>query len=112
MRPFFPDVTLRRYTMSSASTGVYGETIKKPVYNDDIIVDFQNETNIQVAHDFGVELSDLYVVYMDISTTLLESDILEDDAGNLYSIIGGIQEYPKFHKYKKAHLKLRRRSKK
>lgn len=111
MKPFFPDKTLHRYTLTQNSTGVYGETIQEPVYTDDILVDFQNESNNEVAKQYGCELSDLYRIYTDITTTLNPSDQLRDDKGNKYTIIGGVQEYPKFHKYKKAHLILERRDK-
>lgn len=111
MKPFFPDKTLHRYSQTNTGSGVYGETIKKHEYVDDILVDFQNETNNQVAHDYGIELSDLFKIYLDIDTPLVESDMLQDDKDNQYLIIGGIQEYPKFHKYKKAHLQIHRRTK-
>ena len=111
MKPFFPDKVLHRYTLTQTNTGIYGETILEPVYSDDILVDFQNETNNEVAKQYGCELADLYRIYLDINTTLNPSDQLRDDNGNKYSIIGGVQEYPKFHKYKKAHLVLQRRDK-
>ena len=108
---FFPDKTLQRYTLSSISgAGVYGETVQEYTYTDDIIVDFQNESNNEIAHSYGVELKDLYKIYTDLSTTLLDTDELHDTDGNIYTIIGGVQRYPKFHKYQKAHI-VRRRDK-
>jgi len=111
MKPFFPDTVLHRYSYNEDGTGVYGEKVGSYTYTDDITVDFQNESNAQVAHEYGVELSDLYKIYLDINTTLCESDELHDDNDNIYTIVGGIQRYPKFHKYQKAHLKLVRRNK-
>ena len=106
----FPDTTLQRHVPTTSSTGVYGETTTEYAYSSDIIVDFQNESNNEVARSYGVELEDLYKIYLDINTPLGESDLLYKD-NDCYEIIGGIKEYPKFHKYKKAHLRRRRKAK-
>lgn len=107
----FPDTTLQRYSYNENSTGVYGETVGTYTYTNDILVDFQNETNQEIAHAYGVELKDLFKIYIDHDTTLLESDQLHNTNGDVYTIIGGIQEYKKFHHYKKAHIIRHRRSK-
>ncbi len=100
----FPDTTLQRYTLHSSGTGVYGETITEYVYTDDIQVDFQNESNVEIAKSYGVELQNLYRIYLDQSTPLSDTDQLRDNNGNRYHIIGQVQRYPKFHKYAKAHI--------
>lgn len=105
----FPDKTLHRHGIVEVSgAGVYGETIQQYEYIDDITVDFQNETNNEIAHEYGVELADLYKIYLDIDTILEDNDKLVDDNGTEYDIIGGIKKYTKFHKYQKAHLQKRR----
>ena len=101
----FPDTVLHRKCIVETSGGVYGETIQEYVYTDDITCDFQNETSSELAHAYGIELSDMYKIYLDISTSLNASDILYDDEGNTYEVIGSVKEYGKFHKYKKAELR-------
>lgn len=105
----FPDITLHRYTYTTTGKGVYGETIHGYEYCDDIIVDFQNESNVEIAKQYGVELQNLYKIYCDINVTLEDNDQLQDDNGNTYHIIGNVQKYPKFHKYQKAHIVLERK---
>lgn len=101
---FFPDTVLKRYTYTEQGTGVYGESINEYVYADDILVDFQNESNIEYAHQYGVDLQNLYKIYTDISNTLEDTDQLRDDDGNMYHIIGNVQKYSHFHNYLKAHI--------
>jgi len=100
----FPDTTLQRYTLQTSGTGVYGETVEEYVYTDDIVVDFQNESNVEIAKTYGVELQNLYTIYLDINTPLDDTDQLRDENGNRYHIIGQVQQYPKFHRYTKAHI--------
>ena len=100
----FPDTTLQRYTLQTSGTGVYGETVEEYVYTDDIVVDFQNESNVEIAKQYGVELQNLYTIYLDIDTPLSDTDQLRDSKGDRYHIIGQVQRYPKFHKYTKAHI--------
>lgn len=105
----FPDTTLKRYTYTNESTGIYGEHITRYEYSNDIIVDFQNESNTEIAHEYGVDLQNLYKIYVNINESLNDTDQLKDNEGNTYHIIGNIQKYPKFHKYQKAHIVLERR---
>lgn len=84
--------------------GVYGESIKKYVYADDVTVDFQNETNQEVARAYGVELQNLYKVYFDADVTVNDNDQFEDPNGNRYHIVGNVQKYDHFHNYQRAHL--------
>lgn len=107
---FFPDTTLHRYTYTSTGTGVYGETVKGYEYADDITVDFQHENNEETAHEYGVDLQNLYKIYTDISTTLNDNDQLHDNDGNIYHIVGQVKRYPKFHRYQKAHIIRERRT--
>lgn len=100
----FPDTTLQRYTLQTSGTGVYGETVEEYVYTDDIVVDFQNESNVEIAKQYGVELQNLYTIYLDINTPLNDTDQLRDTEGNRYHIIGQVQHYKKFHRYTKAHI--------
>lgn len=100
----FPDTTLQRYTLQTSGTGVYGETVEEYVYTDDIVVDFQNESNVEIAKQYGVELQNLYTIYLDLSTPLGDTDQLRDTEGDRYHIIGQVQHYKKFHKYTKAHI--------
>ena len=100
----FPDTTLQRYTLQTSGSGVYGETVEEYVYTDDIVVDFQNESNVEIAKQYGVELQNLYKVYLDLDTPLGDTDQLRDTEGNRYHIIGQVQRYPKFHRYTKAHI--------
>ena len=100
----FPDTTLQRYTLQTSGTGVYGETVEEYVYTDDIVVDFQNESNVEIAKSYGVELQNLYTIYLDLDTPLSDTDQLRDGEGNRYHIIGQVQRYPKFHRYTKAHI--------
>ena len=83
---------------------MYGETVEEYVYTDDIVVDFQNESNVEIAKQYGVELQNLYKVYLDLDTPLDDTDQLRDEDGNRYHIIGQVQRYPKFHRYTKAHI--------
>lgn len=107
---FFPDKTLQRYVLSDVSgAGVYGETVQQYTYIDDILVDFQNENNNEIANSYGVELKDLYKIYCDITLELNDTDQLQDSNGVKYHIVGGVQKYPKFHHYQKAHI-LRKRN--
>ena len=100
----FPNATLHRYSLFENGRGVYGETVTEYVYVDDITVDFQNENNVEIAKDYGVELQNLYKIYVDLNTPLLDTDQLRDDKGRTYHILGNIKEYDHFHHYKKAHL--------
>ena len=104
MSVYFPDTLLHRYTYTSNGTGVYGETVYEYEYADDVMADLQNEGNSEIAETYGVELQNLYKVYLDASTIINDTDQLWDDDGNKYHIIGNIQEYKKFHNYKKAHM--------
>ena len=104
---FFPDKTMQRYVLTTNGKGVYGETRQTYVYADDILVDFQNESNHEVAKAYGVELQNLYKIYTDINTTINDTDHLELE-GNVYHIIGNVKRYTKFHNYQKAHLILNR----
>lgn len=106
---YFPDTVMQRYTLTTSGKGVYGETRQTYVYSDDIMVDFQNENNNEVAKAYGVELQNLYKIYTDINTPLEDTDHLVLN-GDVYHIIGNIKRYTKFHKYQKAHLKLERRT--
>lgn len=107
----FPDKTLKRYTYTKQKTDIYGANIHEYEYNDDILVDFQNENNSEVREQYGVEKDNLYKIYIDKNTTLNSSDELEDEDGNRYSIIGEVMEYNHFHNYKKVHLIRKRRNK-
>ncbi len=107
--PYFMDTVLKRYTYTDTDAGVYGEPIKKYIYADNINVDFQNENNQELAKVYGVELQNLYKIYAPLNAPLNDTDRLEDADGNTYHIIGQIQKYIKFHKYKKAHI-IRNRS--
>ena len=100
----FPDTTLQRYTYNNNATGVYGETVQRYKYADDITVDFQNENNQEIAKEYGVELQNLYKIYLDLDVTLNDNDQLRDSSGNKYHIVGQVQKYKKFHKYQKAHI--------
>ena len=105
---FFPDKTLHRYTYTDEHVGVYGETIRSYEYCDDIVCDFQHENNQEYAHAYGVDLQNLYKIYVDESITLDDTDELCDDAGNKYHIIGNIQHYTHFHNYQRVHIVLKR----
>ena len=107
---FFPDTILHRYTYTSNGTGLYGEPRKEYEYADDILVDFQNDNNQELAQQYGIELENLYKIYLDISVTLHDNDELQDDNGNIYHIVGNVMKYTHFHKYQKANLILERRS--
>lgn len=100
----FPDTTLQRYTYNNNATGIYGETVQKYKYADDITVDFQNENNQEIAKEYGVELQNLYKIYLDLGVTLNDNDQLRDSNGNKYHIVGQVQKYKKFHKYQRAHI--------
>lgn len=104
----FPDTVLHRYTYTEDGTGIYGESIQSYEYADDITVDFQEESDAEIAREYGVELHNLYSIYADITTTLNDNDQLRDDDGRTYHILGNVQRYRKFHKYLKAHLVLER----
>ena len=99
----FPDKTLQRYTLTTGK-GVYGETIETYTYADEIIVDFQNSNNQELAHQYGIDLQNLYKIYVDINTTIEDTDQLKDEDGNSYHIIGQIMKYTKFHNYQKIHV--------
>ena len=101
---FFPDTVLKRYTYTTTGTGVYGETTRGYEYAEDITVDFQNENNQEIAHQYGVDLQNIYKIYADIETTIEDNDKLVDNDGNEYHILGNVQRYSKFHKYQRAHL--------
>lgn len=101
---YFPDTNLQRYTYTVGSTGIYGEDLYDYEYAETILVDFQNENNAEVRHEYGVDKQNLYKIYMDNSVVLNNSDRLIDNIGNCYVIIGEVQEYKHFHNYKKAHL--------
>ena len=108
MTVHFPDTTLQRYTRVTSNTGVYGESVTSYEYTDDITCDFQNETNSEIAETYGVELTDLYKIYVDLNTTIEDTDVLSGEDGTMYDIIGGIKVYKKFHKYKAIQLRRRR----
>jgi hypothetical protein len=102
---FFPNMTMQRYSyMQTGEPGVYGELVCEYVYQGDVTVDFQNENNSELAKQYGVERQNLYKVYTDISTTLNDNDVLVDEDGNQYQIIGAVQTFNHFHKHKRAHL--------
>ena len=100
----FPDTTLSRYSLQSSGTGVYGESVEEYVYVDDVLVDFQNESNVELAHDYGVDLQNLYKAYADIGVTLNDTDRFTDVDGVCYHIVGNIRRYSKFHGYQKINL--------
>jgi hypothetical protein len=106
----FPNTTLHRYTYTEAGEGVYGENIFKYEYADDIFVDFQNETNNEIAHQYGVDLQNLYKIYADHTVQLNDTDQLQDGEGNVYHIVGNVRYYSHFHKFLKANLVLERRT--
>lgn len=108
MSLYFPNTTMKRYTYTKEATDVYGATTKTYEYADDIQVDLQNENNVETAKTYGVELSNLYKIYTDINTPLDDHDLLQDNTGNKYHIIGNIQIYNHFHNYKRAHLVIER----
>lgn len=101
---FFPDTTLHRYTLTQESTGVYGEPRMEYQYADDITCDFQNDSNMESANTYGVELADLYKIYIDKDTPLGDTDHLVSEDGTEYHIVGGIQDYTNQLSYKKAQL--------
>ena len=105
---YFPNMTLHRYVLGDAGKGLYGETIHDYTYADDIRVDFQNETNQEIAHEYGVDLQNLYKLYINLSVTINDTDQLRDDNSNKYHIIGNIMKYNHFHKYQVAHIVLER----
>ena len=107
----FPNATLQRYSYARQDGGgIYGESIYEYTYIDDVLVDFQNEGNAEVAHSYGVELQNLYKIYADESISLNDNDKFKDAEGNMYHIIGNIQKYNHFHHYQKAHLVKERRT--
>lgn len=106
---YFPDKTLHRYTQTTDGTGVYGETVTSYTYADDILCDFQNETNAEYAQEYGLDLQNVYKIYVDESSTIHDTDKLHDDDGNIYHIIGQIEHYTKFHHYKRVHIVRERR---
>lgn len=101
---YFPDTYLKRFTLTGDKMGVYGEQIKTYVYEDTVHVDFQNENNVEIAHNYGVDLQNLYKIYAPLELNLNDTDKYQDDKGNSYHVIGNIQKYPKFHKYQKLHI--------
>ena len=101
---FFPNMTMKRYTYTTTDTGVYGETTHGYEYDSDISVDFQNENNPEYIKEYGVERGNLYKVYIDMKVQLEDSDVLVDEKDNQYQIIGEVQDYNHFHKYKRVHL--------
>lgn len=101
---FFPDTTLKRYTLTQSSTGVYGEPRMEYEYADDITCDFQNDSNMESANTYGVELADLYKIYIDKDTPLGDTDHLVSEDGTEYHIVGGVQDYTNQLSYKKAQL--------
>lgn len=100
----FPDKILHRYTYTQQASDVYGATTYEYEYVDDVLVDFQNETNNEVREAFGVIRDNLYKIYFDNDTNINNTDHLKDDEGNTYEIIGEIREYTHFHDYQKANL--------
>ena len=100
----FPNKTLHRYTYTLETNDIYGTKTRDYQYADDITIDFQNESNQEIAHAYGVDLQNLYKIYAETETQLNDTDQLRDDEGNKYHIIGNIQVYDHFHNYKKAHL--------
>lgn len=104
----FPNKTLQRYVYTSSGQGVYGETISEYQYVDDVLVDFQNENNQELAQAYGVDLQNLFKVYFDINTVVNDNDQFRDSQGNKYHILGNIQVYDHFLHYKRAHLVLER----
>jgi len=101
---YFPDTVLTRYTYTHEGKGVYGETVNSYEPAGDVLVDFQNETNVEIAQAYGVDLQNLYKAYVDINISLTDNDKFKDDKGNFYHVLGQIKKYPKFHKYQKLHL--------
>ena len=106
----FPDTKLKRYVLVETPSGVYGETVGRYVEYDEFKCDFQDESYAEVAEQYGVELADMYRIYTNLSVELRNTDVLVDEDGNTYDIIGSIKEYKKFHNYKSAYLKKRRES--
>ena len=105
MSLFFPNMTMKRYTLTTSQRrGVYGETVKEYQYTCDLRVDFQHENNLEYAQRYGVERDNLYKIYTDLSVTLLDDDVLVDPEGKEYQIIGEIQDYNHFHNYRRVHL--------
>lgn len=104
MTIYFPDTILQRYTYTDDKKGVYGETIQSYEYKEDILVDFQNENNNELAQQYGVDLQNLYKIYGDEETNINDNDQLRDNQGNKYHIIGKVRHYTHFHKYWKANL--------
>lgn len=105
----FPDTILHRYTYTKEASDIYGAITMEYEYEDDVLVDFQNETNNEIREAFGVARDNLYKIYFDKDTIIEDSDELHDDEDNIYTIIGEIREYTHFHQYKKANLIKKRR---
>ena len=100
----FPNKTFKRYTYTAEETGVYGETVPAYEYADDVQADFQHENNIEVARAYGLEKQNLYKAYIARDAIIDDTDVLVDDDGEQYTIIGEVQEYDHFHDYKRIHL--------
>lgn len=101
---YFPNMTMKRYTYTTDGVGVYGEQTKGYTYSNDITVDFQNETNTEIAKQYGVEKGNLYKIYLPLDVELLDTDLLIDPDGNEYLIVGEVKRYDHYHNYTKAHL--------
>jgi hypothetical protein len=95
---------MKRYTYTTDGVGVYGEQTKDYNYSNDITVDFQNESNTEIAKQYGVEKGNLYKIYLPLDVELLDTDLLIDPDGNEYLIIGEVKRYDHYHNYIKAHL--------
>lgn len=104
----FPNLTLHRYTYTKETSDVYGATTYEYEYSDDVLVDFQNESNQEIREAFGVERDNLYKIYFDKDTIINDNDELRDDEGNKYEIIGEIRKYTHFHNFQKANLTRKR----
>ena len=101
---YFPNMTMKRYTYTTDGVGVYGEKTSKYTYSNDITVDFQNESNTEIAKQYGVEKGNLYKIYFPIDVEVDDTDLLIDPDDNEYLIIGEVKRYDHFHNYTKAHL--------
>lgn len=110
MSLFFPNMKMKRYTRTPHGKGVYGEKVKQYTYTGDINVDFQHENNQEIARRYGVERENLYKIYINLDTTLMDDDLLVDHNGLEYQVVGEIQDYNHFHNYRRVHLQRSRGS--
>lgn len=107
---FFPNTELKAYSYSP--TIVYDEDDVPTTgyeYRENIKVDLQPVSAEDSQREFGKILQDTYKIFLEPNTEINDTDILIDDEGNEYKVIGTPQNWNHLLNHKHVLLQKQRK---